>query len=63
MVVIWSRLARETLAEILQYVEEHFNTKTAQSVMKSIIEYTNLLSSFPRIGFEDLQLSTDMQHQ
>lgn len=58
MEVIWSRLAQNTLIEILQYVEEQFNSTTAQKVANSVIEYTYLLESFPRMGVMDNQLST-----
>lgn len=58
MEVIWSRLAQNTLIEILQYIEERFNSTTAQKVADSIIEYTYLLESFPRMGVIDNRLST-----
>ena len=53
MEVVWSRLAQNTLIEILQYIEERFNSTTAQKVADSIIEYTYLLESFPRMGVID----------
>ncbi len=59
MEVVWSHLARETFAELLQFVEELFNREVAQRVADSIIEYTDLLRSFPRAGYIDIQLSTE----
>ena len=59
MEVVWSRLARETFAEVLQFIEELFNRKVAQRAADSIIEYANLLGTFPRIGYVDDLLSTE----
>ena len=53
MEVVWSRLARETFAEVLQFIEE------AQRAADSIIEYANLLGTFPRTGYVDELLSTE----
>ena len=59
MEVIWSRLTQETLIDILLYIEEQFNTAISQRVANSVIEYTQLLESFPRIGILDKQLTTN----
>jgi len=59
MEIVWSRLAKETFAELLQFVEEHFNGKVARRVADSIVEYADLLGSFPRAGYVDEQLSTE----
>ena len=59
MEVVWSRLARETFAEVLQFIEELFNRKVAQRAADSIIGYANLLGTFPRTGYVDDLLSTE----
>lgn len=59
MEVVWSRLARDTFVEVLQFIEELFNRKVAQRAADSIIEYVNLLGAFPRIGYVDDLLSTE----
>ena len=59
MEVVWSRLARETFVEVLQFIEELFNRKVAQRAADSIIEYANLLGAFPRIGYVDDLFSTE----
>ena len=59
MEVVWSRLARETFVEVLQFIEELFDRKVAQRAADSIIEYANLLGTFPRIGYVDDLLSTE----
>lgn len=59
MEVVWSRLARETFAEVLQFIEELFNRKVAQRAADSIIEYADMLGAFPRAGYVDDQLSAE----
>lgn len=59
MEVVWSRLARDTFAEVLQFIEELFNRKAAQRAADSVVEYANLLGTFPRAGYVDDLLSTE----
>ena len=59
MEVIWSRLARMTLADVASFVENRFNRNVAQKVTDEIIRYTELLGFFPRSGHKDEELVTD----
>ena len=53
MVVRWSGLAKETLLEILQYIERDFGVFVSQSVYERIMNHVRLLASFPFIGRVD----------
>lgn len=58
MEVIWSRLAKETLASIVEYVEDSFNSTVALKVYDKINNHIDSLAFFPRIGMKDYTLST-----
>lgn len=58
MEVVWSRLAKETLASILEYVEDSFNNEVALKVYRRINDHIDSLVFFPRIGMKDCRFST-----
>jgi len=58
MEIVWSHLAKETLASILGYVEDNFNSTIALNVYRKINEHVDSLAFFPRIGVKDCTLST-----
>lgn len=58
MEVIWSRLAKETLASTVKYVEDCFNRTVALKVYNKINSHIDSLVFFPRIGMKDHILST-----
>ncbi len=58
MEIIWSRFAKETLASIVEYVEDRFNSTVALKVYNKINNYIDLLVFFPRIEVKDNVLST-----
>lgn len=58
MEVVWSRLAKETLISILEYVENNFNSTIAWKAYCKIREHVDSLALFPRIGMRDCTLST-----
>ncbi len=53
MEVIWFRSAKETLATILDYVEENFDCTVAMKVYNKINNHVDSLAFFPRIGGRD----------
>ena len=58
MEVIWSRLAKETLASIVKYVEDVFGHTVALNVYNKINSHIDSLVFFPRIGMKDDAFST-----
>lgn len=58
MEVIWSRLAKETLAVIVEYIEVCFNSTVALKFYNKIKNHIDSLAFFPRIGMRDPLFST-----
>ena len=50
MEVVWSRLAKETLVDILNYVESNYGRIVATKVYDRINRHVETLMLFPRIG-------------
>ena len=59
MEIIWSRSAKETLATVLDYIEEYFDSTVAMKVYNKINNHVDLLVSFPRMGVRDPRFSID----
>lgn len=59
MEIIWSRLAKETLAAIIEYVENNFSSAIALKIYNKINNHIDSLAFFPQIGVKDFSLSTD----
>lgn len=59
MEIIWSHSAKETLAEVLLYVEENFDSMASMKVFAKINNHIDSLAFFPRIGVRDSRFSTD----
>lgn len=58
MEIVWSRLAKETLATIVEYVETNFNSTVAVKVYNKINGHVESLAFFPRIGMKDSYFSS-----
>ena len=58
MEIIWSRSAKETLATVLDYIEEYFDSTVAMKVYNKINNHVDLLVSFPRMGVRIAHKST-----
>ena len=59
MEIIWSRSSKETLATVLDYIEEYFDSTVAMKVYNKINNHVDLLVSFPRMGVRDPRFSID----
>lgn len=59
MEVIWSRPAKETLAAILEYIENNFDSAVAFKVYCKINDHVDSLAFFPKIGVKVPHLSAN----
>ena len=50
MRLIWTRTARNRLAEILDYIEKEFGKSARQQFRSKTKEFTTLLKEFPEMG-------------
>lgn len=53
MEIVWSSLAIDNLAGVLNYVREYFGFSIAEKTYQTIISKTNQLAAFPQIGTPD----------
>ena len=58
MEIVWSSLAVEQLADVLEYVEESFGTSVARKTYQRITEKVAQLMNYPQIGVFDAGLSS-----
>jgi toxin ParE1/3/4 len=61
MEIVWSSLATEHFARVLNYVEEYFGSSIAQKTYQTITAKVNQLAAFPQIGIPDFNLSSSIK--
>jgi toxin ParE1/3/4 len=60
MEIVWSSLAAEHFARVLNYVEEHFGASIAQKTYRTIITKVNQLAALPQTGTPVFDLSSSI---
>ena len=58
--IVWSRLAKETLALVLDYIQTSFGDVVAKKVYTKINNHVDSLAFFPRIGILDKRYSSEI---
>lgn len=58
--IVWSRLAKETLVLVLDYIQTSFGDVVAKKVYTKINNHVDSLAFFPRIGILDKRYSSEI---
>lgn len=58
--IVWSRLAKKTLASVLDYIETSFGDVVARKIYTKINNHVDSLAFSPRIGILDNRYSSDI---